>query len=111
MFNVRRASTFAFEQDKRTAIDGRFIRVDKSRELPFFDVVEHFHEEPICRFAVTTWEEIKIDGAPPVVDESFRWAQTIVAGIELLLMIRKGQYQHLQRGGLPPAEQFYLLPA
>nr|WP_115160285.1 IS6 family transposase [Serratia fonticola] len=43
--------------------------------------------------------------------KSFRWAQTILAGIELLNMIRKGQYQHPQSEGLSPAEQFYLLAA
>ncbi len=42
---------------------------------------------------------------------SFRRAQTILAGIELLNMIRKGQYQHPKSGGLSPAEQFYLLAA
>ncbi len=40
---------------------------------------------------------------------SFRRAQTILAGIELIHMIRKGQYQHPQSEGLSPAEQFYLL--
>lgn len=43
--------------------------------------------------------------------KSFRRAQTILAGIELLHMIRKGLYQHLQGDGLSPAEQFYLLVA
>ncbi|MBP1039093.1 IS6 family transposase [Serratia fonticola] len=43
--------------------------------------------------------------------KSFRRAQTILAGIELLDMIRKGQYQHPQSEGLSPAEQFYLLAA
>ena len=42
---------------------------------------------------------------------SFRRAQTILAGIELIHMIRKGQYQHPQSEGLSPAEQFYLLAA
>ncbi len=41
--------------------------------------------------------------------KSFRRAQTILAGIELIHMIRKGQYQHPQGNGLSPAEQFYLL--
>ena len=41
--------------------------------------------------------------------KSFRRAQAILAGIELLHMIRKGQYQHPQSEGLSPAEQFYLL--
>lgn len=41
--------------------------------------------------------------------KSFRRAQTLLAGIELLHMIRKGQYQHPQGEGLSPAEQFYLL--
>jgi len=68
VFNFIRASTFTFEQGKRTAIGGRLIRVDKSRDLPLFDVVEDFPQEPICRFVVTTWGEIKIDGAPPVVN-------------------------------------------
>ncbi|CNG74263.1 transposase [Yersinia frederiksenii] len=43
--------------------------------------------------------------------KSFRRAQTILAGIELLHMIRKGQYRHLQSEGLSPAQQFYLLAA
>ena len=43
--------------------------------------------------------------------KSFRRAQTLLAGIELLHMIRKGQCQHPQRDGLSPAEQFYLLAA
>lgn len=41
--------------------------------------------------------------------KSFRRAQTLLAGIELLHMIRKGQYQHPQGEGLSPAEQFYVL--
>jgi len=43
--------------------------------------------------------------------KSFRRAQTFLAGIELIHMIRKGQYQHPQSEGLSPAEQFYLLAA
>ncbi|MDE9554258.1 IS6 family transposase [Xenorhabdus bovienii] len=43
--------------------------------------------------------------------KSFRRAQTLLAGIELIHMIRKGQYQHPQSDGLSPAEQFYLLAA
>ena len=43
--------------------------------------------------------------------KSFRRAQTILAGIDLIHMIRKGQYQHPQGDGLSPAEQFYLLVA
>lgn len=43
--------------------------------------------------------------------KSFRRAQTILAGIELLHMIRKGQYQHPAGDGMSPAEQFYLLAA
>ncbi|CNF29318.1 transposase [Yersinia rohdei] len=42
---------------------------------------------------------------------SFRRAQTILAGIELIHMIRKGQYHHSQSEGFSPAEQFYLLAA
>ncbi|EIO7472102.1 DDE-type integrase/transposase/recombinase, partial [Salmonella enterica subsp. enterica] len=38
--------------------------------------------------------------------KSFRRAQTLLAGIELIHMIRKGQYQHPQGEGLSPAEQF-----
>lgn len=41
--------------------------------------------------------------------KSFRCTLTQLAGIELLHMIRKGQYQHPQGDGLSPAEQFYLL--
>ncbi|MEG3133124.1 IS6 family transposase, partial [Rouxiella sp. T17] len=43
--------------------------------------------------------------------KSFRRAQTILAGIELVHMIRKGQYQYPSGDGLSPAEQFYLLTA
>lgn len=43
--------------------------------------------------------------------KSFRRAQAILAGIELIHIISKGQYQHLQGDGLSPAEKFYLLIA
>ncbi|WP_160049850.1 DDE-type integrase/transposase/recombinase, partial [Raoultella sp. 18112] len=43
--------------------------------------------------------------------KSFRRAQTILAGIELVHMIRKGQLQHPYGDGLSAAEQFYLLAA
>ena len=39
--------------------------------------------------------------------KSFRRAQTILAGIDLIHMIRKGQLQHSAGDGLSPAEQFY----
>lgn len=41
----------------------------------------------------------------------FRRAQTLLAGIELVQMIRKGQLRHPAGDGLSPAEQFYLLAA
>lgn len=43
--------------------------------------------------------------------KSFRRAQTILAGIELIHMIRKGQLHHPAGNGLSPTEQFYLLAA
>ncbi|WP_411706168.1 IS6 family transposase [Edaphovirga cremea] len=43
--------------------------------------------------------------------KSFLRAQAILAGIELMHMIRKGQYQHPAGDGLSPAEQFYLMAA
>jgi transposase-like protein len=43
--------------------------------------------------------------------KSFRRTQTILTGIELIHMIRKGQLHHPQGDGLSPAEQFYLLVA
>lgn len=43
--------------------------------------------------------------------KSFRRAQTILAGIELAHMIRKGQYQNPSGDGLSPAEPFYLMTA
>lgn len=43
--------------------------------------------------------------------KSFRRAQTILAGIELIHMIRKGQYQHPAGDVISPAEQLYLLAA
>jgi len=39
VFNVRRASAFTFEQGQRTAIGGRFIRIDESRDLPLLYVI------------------------------------------------------------------------
>jgi transposase-like protein len=41
--------------------------------------------------------------------KSFRRAQAILAGIELIHMIRKGQCHHPAGDGLAPAEQFHLL--
>jgi transposase-like protein len=43
--------------------------------------------------------------------KSFRRAQGILAGIEVVAMICKGQYQHPEGDGLSPAEQFYLMVA
>ncbi|MBU3895672.1 IS6 family transposase [Serratia rubidaea] len=43
--------------------------------------------------------------------KSFRRTQTLLAGIELIHMIHKGQYKHTQSDRLSPAEQFYLLIA
>ncbi|MCS4266480.1 transposase-like protein [Serratia sp. BIGb0163] len=43
--------------------------------------------------------------------KSFRRAQTILAGIELVHMKRKGQLQYPAGECLSPAEQFYLLAA
>lgn len=43
--------------------------------------------------------------------KSFRRAQTILVGIELIHMIRKGQFHHSAGDGLSPAEQFYRLAA
>jgi len=43
--------------------------------------------------------------------KSFRRAQTILAGIELVHMIRKGQLQRPAGDKLSPAEQFNLLAA
>lgn len=54
---------------------------------------------------------IKRRTRPMLGFKSFRHAQTLQAGIELIHMIRKGQYQHPQSNGLSPSEQFYLLSA
>ncbi|MCK7177126.1 IS6 family transposase [Enterobacter cloacae] len=43
--------------------------------------------------------------------KSFRRAQTVLAGIELIHMIRKWQYQNAESEGLSPAEQFYFSTA
>lgn len=43
--------------------------------------------------------------------KSFRRAQAILAGIELVHMIHKGQLHHPAGEGLSPAEQFYLQAA
>ena len=48
---------------------------------------------------------------PMLEFNSFRRAQTLLAGIEVIQMIRKGQYQHPDGDGLSPAEQFYLMVA
>lgn len=41
--------------------------------------------------------------------KSFRRAQGVLAGIEVVAMIRKGQYQHPKGDCLSPAERFYLM--
>ncbi|MDE9565983.1 transposase, partial [Xenorhabdus bovienii] len=41
--------------------------------------------------------------------KSFRRAQTILAGIELVSMLRKGQYLQSEDKTLSPAEMFYRL--
>ncbi|ECV3062824.1 IS6 family transposase [Salmonella enterica] len=43
--------------------------------------------------------------------KSFRRAQTLLAGIELIHMIRKGQCMHPKSQGLSPADSFYRLAA
>ncbi|WP_038246172.1 DDE-type integrase/transposase/recombinase, partial [Xenorhabdus bovienii] len=43
--------------------------------------------------------------------KSFRRAQTILAGIELVSMLRKGQYSQPEDKTLSPAEMFYRLAA
>ena len=54
---------------------------------------------------------IKRRTRPMLGFKSFRRAQTILAGVELIHMIRKGQFQYPADDGLSPAEQFYLLVA
>lgn len=54
---------------------------------------------------------IKRRTRPMLGFKSFRRAQTILAGIELIHMIRKGQRQHPAGDVLSQAEQFYLLAA
>jgi transposase-like protein len=54
---------------------------------------------------------IKRRTRPMLGFKSFRRAQPLLAGIELVQMIRKGQYQHPVGAHLLPAEQFYLLAA
>ncbi|MFD3227178.1 IS6 family transposase [Rahnella aceris] len=54
---------------------------------------------------------IKRRTRPMLGFKSFRRAQTLLAGIELVQMIRKGQRQHPAGEHLSPAEQFYLLAA
>ena len=54
---------------------------------------------------------IKRRRRPMLGFKSFRRAQTILAGIELVHMIRKGQLQHPVGEPLSPAKQFYLLAA
>jgi len=41
----------------------------------------------------------------------FRRARAVLVSIELVHMIRKGQYEHPYGAGLSPAEQFYLMTA
>lgn len=54
---------------------------------------------------------IKRRTRPMLGFKSSRHAQTILAGIELIYMIRKGQLRHPAGDGLSRAEQFYLLAA
>ena len=54
---------------------------------------------------------IKRRKRPMLGFKSIRRAQTILAGIELIHMIQKGQLAHPAGDGVSPTEQFYLLTA
>ena len=54
---------------------------------------------------------IKRRTRPMLGFNSFRRAQTLLTGIEVVQMIRKGQYHHPLGDGLSVAGQFYLLAA
>ncbi|QGF29084.1 IS6 family transposase (plasmid) [Pantoea eucalypti] len=71
------------------------IRVRQSKHLN--NLVEQDHRN------------IKRRIRPMLGFKSFGRAQTILAGIELLHMIRKGQFHHSANSELSPAEQFYQL--
>lgn len=91
------ANTAALASLNADKPDEEAITVRKSKYLN--NLIEQDHRNIKRR----TW--------PMLGFKSFRRAQTILTGIELSNMIRKGQYQHPQSEGLSPAEQFYLLAA
>jgi putative transposase len=62
-------------------------------------LIEQYHRNIKCRTR------------PMLGFNSFRRAQTILAGIELVHMLRKGQLQHPAGEHLSLAEQFHLLAA
>lgn len=67
-FELRRRPTFVFEQSERTGIGGCLIRVDEPKDLPLLHIAEYFTQEPLCRLAIMTWGEVKIDSTAPVVN-------------------------------------------
>ncbi|KNA26151.1 MULTISPECIES: IS6 family transposase [Pantoea] len=77
--------------------DEETIAIRQSKYLN--NVVEQDHRSIKCRIKLM------------LGFKSFRRAQSLLAGIELVHMIHKVQYQHPDGEGLSPAEQFYLLGA
>ncbi|WON75928.1 IS6 family transposase [Serratia sp. UGAL515B_01] len=91
------ANTAAFATLNADKPDEEAITIRQSKYLN--NLIEQDHRNIKCR------------SRPMLGFKSFLRAQTVLAGIELIHMIRKGQYQPPAGGSLSPAEQFYLLAA
>lgn len=83
------------------------------RLVPLLDKTFRLHKRTVGRRWCMDETYIKIKRRIRLIlgFKSFRRAQTILAVIELIHMIRKGQLQHSAGDGLSPAGQFYLLTA
>lgn len=68
VLHMLRTFTFPFQQCQRTPIRRGFIRVDQPWNLPALRIVQKFTHKAICGFGVTTWRQVKINGAAPAVD-------------------------------------------
>jgi hypothetical protein len=68
VFNVRRTPAFAFEQRERTAVCRSFIRVDEVGICQPFTLFKIFPRKQYAALLLRRGEEIKIYGAPSVVN-------------------------------------------
>ncbi|MCP4053476.1 MAG: IS6 family transposase, partial [Mesoflavibacter sp.] len=123
LLTARRDGAAALRFFKK-AINGQakpeLVNIDKSgantaaltainNSLPIEDAITIRHNKYLNNLIEQDHRNIKRRTRPMLGFKSFRRAQTILAGVELINMIKKGQYDYPGGDILSPTEQFYLL--